>query len=121
MDQVEGSVRYDDGSLIPSQAILIRFEPLTPPLSERVHPKAGMAKVDPVDGTFRDVTTFKFGDGIVRGRHKVLLSERSATVAEDDPKALIPSEYRNPQSTPLEVDSQESPFEFKIPKPRRKT
>jgi hypothetical protein len=119
MDRVEGRVRYEGGSLVPSPSIIVRFEPLRPPIDAKTHPKAGMAKVDPRDGSFKQVTTYKFGDGIVRGRHKVLLSDGTAAAGPEDDadKSLIPQEYRDGATTPLEVDSRDSPFTFEIPKP----
>jgi hypothetical protein len=119
MDQVSGTVRYEDGSLIPSKSIIVRFEPLASPLDEKTHAKAGNAQVDPADGSFESVTTYKYGDGIVRGRHKVLFSERAAApgAAQAATKKLVPEEYRDSATTPLEIDSGDSPFEFKISKP----
>jgi hypothetical protein len=119
MDQVSGTVRYEDGSLIPSKSIIIRFEPLSPPLDEKTHPKPGNAMIDPDDGSFDVVTTYRYGDGIVRGRHKVLIRERAAAPrSQDTPaNALIPERFHDPASTPLEIDSRDSPFEFKVPKP----
>ena len=119
MEQISGTVRYEDGSLIPSKSIIVRFEPLASPLNEKTHPRPGNAQVNPADGSFHTVTTYKYGDGIVRGRHKVLISERAATLgAEDAPvKMLVPEAYRDSATTPLEIDSGDSPFEFKIAKP----
>jgi hypothetical protein len=115
MHQVSGTVRYEDGSPIPSESIIIRFEPLTPPLDQKTHPRPGKAKVDPADGSFQNVTTYSYGDGIIRGRHKVLLSER---LGQDSlAKPLIPETYRDPATTPLEVDSSDSPFDLKVSRP----
>lgn len=121
MQPVSGTVRYEDGSLIPSESIIIRFEPLTPPLDDKTHPRPGKAMVNPTDGSFESVTTYRYGDGIVRGRHKVLISERtSASATQDGPsKPLIPEEYRDPDRTPLEVDARDAPFDFKIPAPSK--
>jgi hypothetical protein len=117
MEQVSGVVTYDDGSLIPGERIVIRFEPLSEAASEQVHPKAATSVVDPADGSFGKLSTFRYGDGVVGGRHKVLLVAVAGGGAGANQKPLIPSEYGELDKTPLEVDTADSPFKFVIPRP----
>jgi hypothetical protein len=117
MEQVSGVVTYEDGSLIPAERIVIRFEPLSEAVSEQVHPKAATSVVDPADGSFGKLSTFRYGDGVVSGRHRVLLVAVAGGGADANQKPLIPPEYGDPDKTPLEVDTADSPFKFSIPKP----
>jgi hypothetical protein len=117
MEQVSGVVTYDDGSLIPAERIVIRFEPLSEAASEQVHPKAATSVVDPADGSFGKLSTFRYGDGVVSGRHKVLLVAVSGGGTGANPKPLVPPEYGDPDKTPLEVDTSDSPFKIVVPKP----
>lgn len=118
MDQVSGVVKYEDGSLIPAERLVIRFEPLAAPKDERTHPKAATSVVNPEDGTFGELSTFRYGDGVVRGRHKVLLAAVSAepSATREGGAPLVPLAYRELSTTPLKVDSGDAPFEFLIPK-----
>jgi hypothetical protein len=117
MEKVSGTVTYEDGSLIPADRIVIRFEPLSAAASEQVHPKAATAVVDTANGRFGELSTFRFGDGVVSGRHKVLLVAVSSGGTGASKKPLIPTEYGDLGKTPLEVDTADSPFQFSIPKP----
>jgi hypothetical protein len=64
------------------------------------------------DGTFENVTTYKFGDGLVLGKHKVSL-------VGDSKK--IPKDYATSTNTPLVIEVTESGqfLEIKVPKPKR--
>jgi hypothetical protein len=117
MVQVSGVVTYEDGSPIPADRIVIRFEPLSTVVGERVHPKAATSIVDPTDGSFGELTTFRYGDGVVSGRHKVLLVAVPGRGAGAKQKPLIPPEYGILDKTPLEVDTADSPFKLIVPKP----
>ena len=110
MTKVSGSVAYDDGSPIPADQIQLRFDSLEEPIDAKTHPRPGMATTGP-DGTFSVVTTNKYGDGLIRGKHKVKVS---ATTASGEP--LVPVIY-NGMDSPLEVDSADAPFEIRVPRP----
>jgi hypothetical protein len=105
---VSGRVTFEDGSPAPVGKIF--FKCLEPPI-EGMHPRVASVPVQS-DGTFENVTTYKFGDGLVIGRHKVSLV--------GDAKA-IPKEYTMTTHTPLEIEVTESGqyLEIKIPRPRR--
>ncbi|WP_145060930.1 hypothetical protein [Adhaeretor mobilis] len=87
------------------------FASQSPPIDGKYYQKPAVAYVD-ADGTFESATSHKYKDGIAVGKHKILISASDA-----QGKLLIPSEYGNIDTTPLEIDAEESPFELKIRKP----
>lgn len=111
MVKVSGQVLYEDGTTIPAESIMIRFDSLADSIDAKTHPRPGIATAG-ADGAFDVVTTKKYADGIAQGKHKV---QMSATDAKG--KDLIPAEYGRFETTPLEVDTSEAPFEFRVPKP----
>jgi hypothetical protein len=111
---VSGKVTYEDGSPIPVSGIKIYFHSLLPP-KDGMHPRPATAGVGP-DGTFKDVTTYKYADGLVLGEHKVsLVCQEGGGLTKK-----IPREYALPAKTPLRVEVTESGqiLEIKIPKPQ---
>ena len=112
--QVSGTLAYDDGTLIPAELIILKFEPLADRRDAKTYPPAGMSYVNVADGTFDVVTTHKYADGLVRGKHRVLVS---ATTASGDATTLVPAEYLDSDRTPLLVDTAESPFRLVVRKP----
>jgi hypothetical protein len=112
--QVSGTVTYDDGSLIPGEYVELQFLPQAPPLEERTHPRPGRAAVTTSDGTFDTVTSHKYGDGIVAGKHKVLVFSFDG---QRRPTGAIPDAYTQADTTALEVDTAQAPFRLTIPKP----
>ena len=112
---VTGKVTYEDDSLIPADFIRITFVSQAPPVDPKTHPRPGQAEVNVADGTFNTVTTHKYGDGAVRGRHKVLIESLDA---RQNRTAAVSSEYSDRERTPIEVDTADAPFHFKVRKPR---
>jgi hypothetical protein len=49
---VSGKVTYEDGSLIPADSIMLKFDPEAAPIDEKTHPRKGFALVNVGDGTF---------------------------------------------------------------------
>lgn len=98
---VHGKVTYEDGSLIPADTIYVRFFPQVESLSAKVHPRPGSAELDSEDGTFALVSTAKYGDGLIVGKHKV-----TVTVGDESPTGAgsIPEIYADPATTPLEIE-----------------
>jgi hypothetical protein len=92
----------------------IFFHSLEPPVNG-MHPRPATVGVGP-DGTFRDVTTYKFADGLVLGKHKVSLVAQKGQKLTDQ----IPREFALPDKTPLQVEVTESGqfLEIKVPKPK---
>jgi hypothetical protein len=111
-----GKVTYDDGSLIPAQRIEVHFVPQGGEIDAKTHPRPGLAYPNVADGMFADVTSYKPGDGIVRGRHKILIRTFDAAGNEIP---LVPKTYTDAATTPLEIDtnSQDPPYTFSVAKP----
>ena len=115
MVKASGKITYEDGTLLPAQDNLVRltFLPQTPPLDAKTHRRPGIADVNLDDGTFECVTTHRYGDGLIRGKHKVVIS----TLVRQQAPEGVPPEYNDPEKTPLEVDTANLPFHLKIRKP----
>lgn len=114
--QASGKVTYDDGSLIPAHRLEVTFLPQAEQAGA-AQPRPAVAEVDVKSGAFNEVTSHKFGDGMLPGRHKVLVK---ALDNRGSPTDLVPAEYRDPKKTPLEVDTKNSPFDLKVARPGRK-
>lgn len=111
--QVSGTLTYDDGTLIPAEMIILKFEPLEKSLDAKTFPPAGMSYVNVEDGTFDVVTSHKYADGLVRGKHHVLVVATDAAGRVTD---LVPPEYVDSHRTPLVVDTQDAPFRLLVRK-----
>jgi hypothetical protein len=105
---VSGKVTYEDGSPIPIAGMRIYFHSLEPP-KDGMHVRPGVGSVA-ADGTFKEITSYKFADGLAFGKYKVSL-------VTNDTK--VPKDYTTPEKTPLQVDITESGqvLEIKVPKP----
>lgn len=110
--KVSGKLSYEDGTPIPADGIKLVFDSQAPPIGD-AHPRPGTVMVG-VDGQIKDVTSYKYADGLVPGKHKV--SILYATDADGNP--LVPAEFTKASTTPLVVDTADSPFEIKVPKPK---
>lgn len=111
---VSGTVAYEDGRVIPAGALTLTFISMTPPHSPRIHPRPGIASVDPKTGAFQSATSHKPGDGLVRGMHKVLISGDNRRPLPED---VVPPEYTDFKTTPLQVDTEAGPFRLKVRRP----
>jgi hypothetical protein len=79
-------------------------------INVKTRPQAGMAEVQP-DGSFQSITTRAYGDGAIRGRHKVTV------VALDNdqvPTKLVPEKYATVETTPLEFDTANQPWKIVV-------
>jgi len=109
---VEGKITYEDDTPIPADGIVLRFVALDAEPVGNARPRPANASVNS-EGVFTAVTSYKYGDGLVPGRHKVTIN-----YAEDkEGNLLVPKEYTNPSETPLIVDTANLPLEIKVPKP----
>lgn len=115
---VSGTVKYEDGSLIPAETIMLKFEPQAKPLDAKTHPRKAFGRVDVSTGAFDTMTTHKYGDGVVAGRHKVLIIP---TTSDGKITKLVPDEYLSSANTPVEVDTTRQPLEIRVKKPRGRT
>jgi hypothetical protein len=108
--KVQGKVSYEDGSLIPAGRMVVRFISQTRSRDPKIVARPGEAEVDRATGSFEYVTTHNFGDGIVVGEHKVIIVPAGPAV---------PAEYSTVETTPLKVNSKDSPFDIRIKKPKK--
>jgi hypothetical protein len=111
-DEVSGKVTYEDGTPIPGGGLRLRFEALDAPPVENAVPRPAFANANG-DGVFDCATSYKYGDGLIPGRHKVAIEVGNGPQG----KPLVPKEYLNVSTTPLEIDTANSPLEIKVPKP----
>src|SRR4051812_40252383 len=103
--KVSGKIGYEDGTPIPVGGMELRFTALDAPKLEKAYPRPAVARVNE-KGEFERVTSYKYGDGLIPGRHKVSLDLGSG----QDAKPLVPKEYTSIATTPLEVDTAKMPF-----------
>lgn len=104
-----GVVRYEDGEPVPVGKVI--FKSLAEPKGA-AHARPGGADLDN-SGSFSSVTSYKPGDGLVPGKHKVAIM----FAVDDDGKPLVHPDYANMSTTPLEVDTADSPFEIVVKRP----
>ena len=114
--QIQGTVTYEDGSPIPGD-VHATFVPTLAPLDAKTYPKNGHAQLDSA-GNFSIVTSYRHADGVVEGKHKVLVVSRNAN---GKPTDAVPKEYWSEHTTPLEIDTADSPFQLKVRKPTSKS
>ncbi len=118
--KVSGKVTYEDGSLIPVDQMTITFVPQMPPVDEIHHARSGITYTGS-EGTFSAVTSYKANDGLVVGKHKVVISTGAAYSMGGPSKKkttpAVPKEYSDSSTTPIEIDTADSPFHIKVKKP----
>lgn len=112
--QVSGKISYDDGELIPAKSMRLVFVSLAETEDPNIRPRPADAGVDVSTGEFGCPISQRPGDGIVPGQHKVIVTPMDERGA---PVPLIPAEYADAAKTPLIVDTADSPFDLRIPKP----
>ena len=79
-----------------------------------MYPRPGIASVDPKTGAFQAATSYKPGDGLVEGLHKVLVSGDNRRPLPED---VVPREYTDFKTTPLQVDTEDGQFLIKVRRP----
>jgi hypothetical protein len=112
--RVSGTVLYEDGGVIPAGVLTLTFISMAPPHSPRMHPRPGIASVDPKSGVFQAATSHKPGDGLVEGPHKVLIGGDNRRPLPED---VVPREYTDFKTTPLQVDTEAGQFFLKVRRP----
>lgn len=108
---VSGTVKYDDGTPLPGSFKLIFYAQDAPSVGNAT-PRPARANVND-QGEFDCVTSHKYGDGLIPGKHKVVIQ----IAAERDGKPVLAREYTSSESTPLVVDTADAPLAIKVPKP----
>jgi hypothetical protein len=111
---VSGNVLYEDGGIIPAGALTLTFISTAPPHGPRTYPRPGIASVDPKTGAFQSATSHKPGDGLVKGSHKVLISGDNRRPLPED---VVPAEYTDFKTTPLQVDTASGQLFLKVRRP----
>ena len=114
-EKVAGEIMYDDGTPIPAGGMQLRFAAQDAPTLENAYPRPAVANVDE-QGAFDCVTSYKYGDGLIPGRHKVAIEVGLSPGG----KTLVPKEYTSITTTPLVIDTENAPLEIKVPKPDAK-
>ena len=77
-----GKISYDDGTPIPSGSIRLQFAAQDAPAVEGSHPRPAIANVN-AQGEFDCVTSYKYGDGLIRGKHKVAIEQAADSCARN--------------------------------------
>ena len=113
--KVSGKITYEDGSPIPGGRLRLRFVALDAPQVENAHPRPAFANPN-IDGEFDSVTSYKYGDGLIPGKHKVAIEVGGAPSSVSP----VPKEYLSSSTTPITVDTNKSPFDIKVPRPKGK-
>jgi hypothetical protein len=113
--KVNGKVTYEDGSPIPVASMKLYFASQQPPADAKTFPRQGSVGVNVADGTFDNVTTYKYADGLIAGRHKVVVAAYDADSRDLSPK--VPGEYATASTTPIEIDTANVPLQIRIRKP----
>ena len=112
---VSGKVTYENGDLVPSNRLGLRF--LTPAnwVREKNYPPAAVAIVDTRNGEFSEATTWEHGDGVIEGEHEI---ELIRVGDEAEPGGFRPKEYRGDRiwPNPVRVSPQNNVFHFTIPR-----
>lgn len=103
---VSGKATYEDGTPIKA-GIRLQFKSIDQTAIEAAHPRPALTTLD-AEGRFENVTSYKYGDGLVPGKHQVAIL---------DADNLVPQEYTNVNTSPLVVDTVSLPLEIKVPKP----
>jgi hypothetical protein len=113
--KVNGKASYSDGTPIPAK-IRLTFIAVNPPTTDQTTIPRPAAAITNSDGTFDNVTSHTYGDGLIPGKHKVVLTVESGRGGESTTNLFAP-EYSDPTKTPIEVDTANLPMEIKVKKP----
>jgi predicted small lipoprotein YifL len=107
-----GKITYEDGTPIPLGSMRLLFVAIDAPPIDGAYPRPAMAHVD-ASGEFAAVTSYKHGDGLIPGRHKVVIQAPT----ESEGRPVIPKSCISEATTPLVVDTADVPLVIKVPKP----
>ncbi len=110
--KVRGKLTYDDGTPLPASGVVLMFIAQDAPQVAGASPRPARASVDS-NGEFTSATSYKSGDGLIPGKHKVSLGYATDSTG----KLLVPKEYVDIATTPLIVDTGDGTIEVKVPRP----
>ena len=111
--EASGTLLYEDGTPIPAGNIRLQFAAQDAPVVESAFPRPAVANVNE-KGEFECVTSYKYGDGLIPGRHKVAVQQATGP----NSRPLVPKEFTSIATTPLTVQTDEAPFSIRVPKPK---
>jgi hypothetical protein len=112
--KVSGKVCYEDGTPLPME-VRVTFYPQSGSIDLKTHPRPGRTTTDKTTGALGIITSNHYDDGLVPGRHKVILLDGQRRLL---PPSIAAPEYGDPDRTPLEVDTAKLPFEIKVKTPK---
>jgi len=115
--KASGKVTYDDGSLIQAPQVRLTFIAENPPTTgdEKIHARPATTYANPKTGEFSEITSHSYDDGLLSGKHKVIVNPTDERGTAID--GVVAPEYRDANKTPLEVDTANQPFVIKVKKP----
>jgi predicted small lipoprotein YifL len=109
---VHGKIAFDDGTAIPAGGMVLQFKAIDAQPVGEMTPRIAQAQVDG-NGTFTAATSYRYGDGLIPGKHKVAI--QFATDAKGN--LLIPDDYVSLATTPLVVETGDGNIDIKVPRP----
>jgi hypothetical protein len=112
--RVSGRVVYEDGIPIPAGDLTLTFVPMVGTAGGARHPRPGHATVMTETGDFACASTRRHGDGLVAGRHKVLVTGPNRLPLA---KEVLSADYAAYDTTPLEVDTRTQRFDIIVKRP----
>src|SRR5690606_23623771 len=98
-----------DGTPLPG-TVRLRFAAENAPPAGSAVPRPALANVN-AQGEFNEVTSYKFGDGLIPGTHRVAIE-----AVDKAGKSLVPLEYSSTMTTPLVIHTDDSPLVIKVPR-----
>ncbi len=106
---VSGRITLSDGRRLDPEETIVRFIPQKIAPIDGQHPRTGEAHLTD-DGRLAKVTTYKPGDGLIVGRHKVVLESYLS-----DGTQMFDARYADSRRTPWEVEVKKGqPNEFHL-------
>lgn len=108
--KVSGTAHYDNGQPLPD-SVKVRFKSLDAEAIGTAHPRIALAHLK--NGVFEVVTSYKYGDGLIPGEHQVFFEQAT----DDAGNLFVPESYLRPSTSPLTINTADSPFEIKVPVP----
>ncbi len=109
---VHGKVTFEDGAVIPAGSIVLQFKAIDAKPVGEMTPRIAEAQVDG-QGVFTCATSYKYGDGLIPGKHKVAIQYANDAKG----KLLVPQDCTSLATTPLVIDTGEGEIEIKAPRP----
>ena len=109
---VSGQLTYEDGSTIPASGMKLQFQAVDPPVVEGMHARVATADLN-AEGKFSEAWCYKFGDGLIPGKHKVAIGYATDKAG----KLLVPKSATGLGTTEIFVDTAQLPLAIKVPKP----